>query len=143
MKKAIFLIPIIFIISSCGYSSFEECELREFQKCETKKCEIAVYSFCDTKFPTKFKWIESNNSVYFDEKITQLSIKRDDITRVYKLCLTHNDDKECSELTVYAKYMRNTDYGDFALSPDIFPNILNAKDVSEITYTLKTRIEYR
>jgi hypothetical protein len=142
MKKAIFLIPIIFIISSCGYSSYEQCTLKEIQKCETGACNGAAYSYCKAKFPEKYKWVESNDKVYVDLKKNKLSFERKYIEEKYKLCLTHNDDKECHELIVLSKYERNTDYADFVLS-DLYPNVLNAKSSSEITYTLQEEISYR
>ena len=72
MKKAIFLIPIIFIISSCGYSSYEQCTLKEIQKCETGACNGAAYRYCNAKFPEKYKWVESNDKVYVDLKKNKL-----------------------------------------------------------------------
>tara|TARA_B100000768_G_C11113977_1_gene304556 strand:- start:264 stop:704 length:441 start_codon:yes stop_codon:yes gene_type:complete len=142
INKITLVVITAFVITSCGYSSYEQCTLKEIQKCETGACNGAAYRFCDAKFPEKYKWEKSNETVYLDLKKNQLSFERKFTEEKYKLCLTHNSVVNCRELTVLSKYARNTNYGDFVLF-DLYPNVLNAKSNSEITFKLEASMSYR
>jgi hypothetical protein len=39
------------VLGGCGYSSEEECRLKEMQKCESKSCEYEATNYCDSEFP--------------------------------------------------------------------------------------------
>tara|TARA_B100002052_G_C15738481_1_gene532036 strand:+ start:569 stop:949 length:381 start_codon:yes stop_codon:yes gene_type:complete len=54
MKKLIILSGLCLLVSSCGYDDYDECALREIQKCnvDTAACRNSAVSFCKNKFPT-------------------------------------------------------------------------------------------
>jgi len=142
INKITLVIITAFVITSCGYSSHEQCTLKEVQKCETGACNNAAYRFCDAKFPKKYKWVKSNDTVYLDLKKNKLSFERKFTEEIYKLCLTHNSVENCRELKVLSTYAKNNKYGDFVLS-DLYPNVLKKKSNSEITFKLETYTSYR
>jgi hypothetical protein len=51
----LWLIPLIFLLSSCGYKNAEEC-IAEHSKASKNKAEIAnVVKYCESEFPKKKK----------------------------------------------------------------------------------------
>jgi len=53
MKKLLITFGALIILTSCGYSSEEECRLKEMQKCDSKSCENQAYLYCSDEFPRK------------------------------------------------------------------------------------------
>jgi len=57
MKKLLITFGALIILTSCGYSSEEECRLKEMQKCnDAATCESQVWSYCDAEFPAEKTW---------------------------------------------------------------------------------------
>ncbi len=52
--RIIFILPIIFLISSCGYSSYDEC-MKEEIKDNQGKYSAYIARYCRDKFPTKYR----------------------------------------------------------------------------------------
>ena len=83
MKHLTTLLLTLLVLGGCGYSSEEECLVKELQECETSYCEVAARDYCDAEFPGKKKryiyeeksypknWVEVNvdsSKVYLDYK---------------------------------------------------------------------------
>ena len=61
MKNTLLIIPIIFIISSCGYKNVEECIVKEQQKGDGAKIGYVV-RYCNDLFKDKGTKIFSNET---------------------------------------------------------------------------------
>jgi hypothetical protein len=53
MKKLILTLGILITLSGCGYDSYDECIVREHQKCgpDNPRCSSKVDNYCDSEFP--------------------------------------------------------------------------------------------
>jgi len=56
MKKLLITFGALIILTSCGYSSEDECLLKEMQKCDSVSCELQARNYCDDEFPAKKTW---------------------------------------------------------------------------------------
>ena len=80
------LLLTLLVLGGCGYSSEEECRLKEMQKCDSKSCENEARSYCDSEFPgetTRFIYVKKsspenwvtvtvdNGRVYLKERISR------------------------------------------------------------------------
>ena len=50
MKNLTTLLLTLLVLGGCGYSSEDECYLKEMQKCESKSCENQAYLYCAEEF---------------------------------------------------------------------------------------------
>ena len=50
MKTLTTLLLTLLVLGGCGYSSEDECYLKEMQKCESKSCENQAYLYCAEEF---------------------------------------------------------------------------------------------
>ena len=51
MKKLLITLSTLIILTSCGYSSENECRLKEMQKCnDAATCESQAYLYCSDEF---------------------------------------------------------------------------------------------
>ena len=50
MKKLLITFGALIILTSCGYSSEDECRLKEMQKCDSTSCENQAYLYCSDEF---------------------------------------------------------------------------------------------
>ena len=50
MKKLLITFGTLIILTSCGYSSEDECRLKEMQKCDSGNCENQAYLYCSDEF---------------------------------------------------------------------------------------------
>ncbi|MDC0891206.1 hypothetical protein OAS48_00755 [Gammaproteobacteria bacterium] len=63
MKKLLITFGALIILTSCGYSSEDECLLKEMQQCNSGACELEAKYYCYDKFSgdswynTLFDWI--------------------------------------------------------------------------------------
>jgi hypothetical protein len=53
MKKLLITFGALIILNSCGYSSEDECLLKEMQKCDSGSCENQARYYCSDEFPSK------------------------------------------------------------------------------------------
>ena len=89
MKKLLLLLPIIFIISSCGYSSYNECTKEEIRKNDGKS-NSSIFSYCREKFPKNTQSILLRHEVDYGMTVSsngelKISNYSDQIIRVVKV----------------------------------------------------------
>tara|TARA_X000000950_G_C13670208_1_gene559632 strand:+ start:265 stop:681 length:417 start_codon:yes stop_codon:yes gene_type:complete len=138
MNKITLIIIVAFAITSCGYSSYEECKLKEIQKCESGACNSAATSYCQKKFPFKYKWVKAKNRnvlPYVDLEKRQFKIDTV-VATDYRLCITYKGNEKCNDFFV----SNRTQTFDLI---KMYPNLKFAKSNSELSYTLKMKVAYR
>ena len=72
MKKLILTFGILITLSGCGYDSYEECRLRETQKCgeNNTACNSRATTYCKSEFPKlKPKKIKLEDNVDYTIKM--------------------------------------------------------------------------
>ena len=101
MKRIIVFVFII-ILSGCGYSSYEECQLKESQQCKTSDCERLARNYCDAEFPKKLTYVESQDGFEFsfEEDEIELRIYPNGYRskkKYYNICLTYKGNQKCGK----------------------------------------------
>ena len=55
VKRTLTISVLLLFLGGCGYSSEEECRVKEMQKCDSAICELEARNYCDSEFPGKTK----------------------------------------------------------------------------------------
>jgi len=116
MKRLIVVIVLMFL-GGCGYSSYEECQLKESQKCETSDCSELVKDFCKTEFPRKLTYIESKHEykINYEEKAIRIYPQRFDNSirsKKYNVCVTFKSTQKCKKLEPESMMRFKNQHGD-------------------------------
>jgi len=64
MKKLLITFGALIILTSCGYSSENECRLKEMQKCDSGACETQVRYYCSDEFSGD-SWVDTFESIVY------------------------------------------------------------------------------
>ena len=154
MKKFLLFSALFTILGGCGYSSYEECELKEIQKCSNSDCNDLAKSYCDAEFPKKLFYVSSQDTYNF----TFVKDLKGDLERInlvlspnnyqgkakkYYICLTYERSQKCRHWELdWARpiKIRGKPSGAFygPIHADrYYPNINGAKKSDEIAILIK------
>ena len=95
MKRLIIISGMCLLISSCGYDSYEECSVKEMQKCgaDNNACNYQAGAYCRKEFPSE----EAKREAALEEKyplINDPKCKWDDEQRRNMITFSLPDNKE-------------------------------------------------
>lgn len=147
------------MLGGCGYSSYEECELKEVQKCGNSDCNELVKNYCDAEFPKKLFYVSSQDIPLFTFLETSkggleinLVLSPNNYqgeTKKYYICLTYKRSQQCRywELDWAPRWLiRGKPTGAYyplMSAQRYYPNIIGAKKSDEITILIKEGVMLR
>ena len=158
MKKLLITFGALIILTSCGYSSEEECRLKEMQKCnDAATCESQVWSYCDAEFPAEKTWDIYKKApkwwVEIEVDSYELKIKPNGQRReTVKVCLKKNwslGNGRCGSLYIgpYAAYPNGRRWVSQKDGRDWFHEYINAdgdglKENTKVVVTKKVEVGF-
>ena len=157
MKKLLITFVALIILTSCGYSSEDECILKEMQKCDSVGCELQARSYCYDEFPAKKTWDifqkVPSSWVKIEVNSYNLTIKPNGQRReTLKVCLKKNwslGHGKCGSLYVghYAAYPNGKGWINQKYDRDWFYDYINAngdglKENTKVVVTKKVEVGF-
>jgi len=130
VKKLLITFGTLIILTSCGYSSEDECLLKEMQKCDSGSCENQARNYCDAEFPGKkrnftiTKDVKPEIGFYVSDSKVFFGYRKKGFGQHVNICLKREGEKRCLGRTFI-----HSDYKNYVVSgtkDEYFADYVNA-----------------